>query len=233
TGRVSPAIRNYRNFIERGDALTAAVESGFETHGFEISRTAAEGLDPRVHLTIAGGLRDAAYPSDHFDLVILWHVLEHLPDPQDTLEEVRRILTPGGRLALAVPNFSSLQARLFGPAWFHLDLPRHLYHFPAGALQRLSIECGFHVERVDHLSLRQNPFGWVQSALNAILPARRNELYSLLKRRANASTGLTGIAHRLAYWMGMPAAVVAAALTAVFRSGATVSMTLRKPTGTA
>ena len=72
----------------------------------------------------------------HPDQVIVWHVLEHLDEPRATVAEIRRITRPGGRLIVAVPNYSSLQARWAGAAWFHLDLPRHLHHFPVGRRQR-------------------------------------------------------------------------------------------------
>ena len=78
---------------------------------------------------------------------MIWHVLEHLHDPKGALLEARRILRPGGRLVVAVPNFSSLQARWAGAAWFHLDLPRHLWHFPLAALRRLLADCGFEIRR--------------------------------------------------------------------------------------
>ena len=63
------------------------------------------------------------------------------------------------RLIVAVPNFSSWQARWAGAAWFHLDLPRHLFHFPLPALRRLLEECGLACRSEHHFSLRQNPFG--------------------------------------------------------------------------
>ena len=101
-------------------------------------------------------------PADaNYDVIICSHVVEHLPDPRETLASVRRILKPGGRLGVAVPNFSSLQARLTGSAWFHLDLPRHLYQFPLSGLNQLLERSGFEVSPAHHFSLRQNPFGWI------------------------------------------------------------------------
>ena len=76
---------------------------------------------------------------------------------------------------MAVPNFSSEQARWAGDAWFHLDLPRHLYQFPLESLKRLLRDTGFAPVSDHHFSLRQNPFGWIQSAQNrrASLPRKR------------------------------------------------------------
>jgi len=114
----------------RGVILGPLADRGFEVHGVEISAEAAQGADPRAEIRIASSLGDAGYEAGFFDQVVIWHVLEHVADPRGTLEEVARILRPGGRLIVAVPNFSSAQARWTGAAWFHLDLPRHLYHFP-------------------------------------------------------------------------------------------------------
>lgn len=168
----------------RGVILGALADRGLETHGFEVSEAAARGVDPRAKICVAPRLEDANYPDAHFDGVIIWHVLEHVRDPRRTLETIRRILRPGGRLVIAVPNFGSPQARWAGPAWFHLDLPRHLYHFPLPALRRLLERTGFGIRSEHHFSLRQNPFGWLQSWQNRSKEFPRNGLYTLLYRRS-------------------------------------------------
>ncbi len=212
----------------RGVLLSSLADRGFEAHGFEISETAAAGADPRAHIRVASSLHEAGYRTRFFDAVVLWHVLEHLPDPRETLTEIRRIMRRGGRLAVAVPNFSSVQARWSGPAWFHLDLPRHLYHFPKEALGRLLSECGFECASEHHFSLRQNPFGWVQSALNRSPELPRNGLYTLLKQRGGERElpfdAVTRSRLRMAYMLGMPVALAASIVESLFRSGASVCM---------
>ena len=79
--------------------LGALANREFEVHGFEISQTAAQGADPRAQIRIADDLKEARYLTDCFDQVILWRVLEHLPNPRETLEEIHWILKPGGRLS--------------------------------------------------------------------------------------------------------------------------------------
>jgi SAM-dependent methyltransferase len=209
----------------RGVLLKELADRGFEAHGFEVSAAAAEGVDSRIAIRIGNDLRDANYPADYFDQVIIWHVLEHVADPRATIEEIHRILKPGGEIVVAVPNFSSLQARWSGPAWFHLDLPRHLYHFPSAGLAKLLEECGFRVESSHHFSLRQNPFGWVQSALNKLPGLRRNSLYELLHRR-NGDRVPFGLMTRLALYAafvaGMPIALLIEIAASLLRTGATV-----------
>jgi SAM-dependent methyltransferase len=210
----------------RGVLCSALADRGFRVNGVEMSEEAVKGTDTRAEVRIAPKLSDAAYAACSFDQVILWHVLEHLPDPFATLEECHRILRPGGRLIVAVPNFSSLQARASGPAWFHLDAPRHLYHFPLSALRRLIERCGFRCGPAHHFSLRQNPFGWIQSALNRFSSQRPNQLYTFLQRAGQGDSrradGATWLRMWLLLTLATPAACALSVLEAILRSGATV-----------
>ena len=219
----------------RGVILGALADRGFEVHGLEISEEAARGADPRAEIRVASKLADAGYPEGHFDQIVIWHVLEHLSDPRDTLEEAHRILRPAGRLVVAVPNFASLQARWSGPAWFHLDLPRHLYHFPLAALRQLLERSGFEVRSEHHFSLRQNPFGWLQSALNRCSHLPRNGVYQLLHRRAHGDAPPFDARTRLRLWgwlaFGTPIAGALTLLETALRSGATVHVVARRLPG--
>lgn len=216
----------------RGVTLAALADRGFEVHGSEISAEATRGADPRAEIRIAQHLREAGYSPACFDLITIWHVLEHLPDPRGTLEEAARLLVDGGRLIVAVPNFSSLQARWSGADWFHLDLPRHLFHFPLSALEHLLRDCGFEIESAHHFSLRQNPFGWIQSAFNRWTGLPRNALYTLLHSRAAAGPAPFARRVRLRLWLGLllgaPLALVATLVETALRSGATVHVVARK-----
>jgi 2-polyprenyl-3-methyl-5-hydroxy-6-metoxy-1,4-benzoquinol methylase len=216
----------------RGVLLRVAAQAGFEAHGVEVSAAAAKGADAFAQIRIARRLSDAAYPEGFFDAVIVWHVLEHLRDPRATLREIHRVLRPGGRLAVAVPNFASAQARWAGADWFHLDLPRHLHHFRLDGLERMLDSCGFAVESAHHFSLRQNPFGWIQSASNRVRPLPRNGLYTLLHHRdPTVPPPFTPAVRGALLLLGAllaPLALAASALEAVARSGATVHVIARR-----
>jgi len=215
----------------RGTALAALAGRGLEVHGMEISAAAAEGTDPRVRMHIAPRLEDVGLPANEFDLVMVWHVLEHLPQPAETLLEIHRLLKPGGRVVVAVPNFSSWQARWAGPDWFHLDPPRHLYHFPLAGLKRLLRRCGYDLEGEYHFSLRQNPFGWVQSWLNRYDRGPRNALYELLQRRSGTASLREPRRERWRLWsaflLGMPVGLILELAATALRSGATVHVVAR------
>ncbi|MFM2137948.1 MAG: hypothetical protein RJA57_255 [Bacteroidota bacterium] len=80
---------------------------------------------------------------ERFDAITLWHVLEHVHELNDTLRQLRALLRPEGRLFIAVPNYTSWDARHYGPFWAAWDLPRHLYHFSPESMSRLLQLHGF------------------------------------------------------------------------------------------
>jgi SAM-dependent methyltransferase len=216
----------------RGVLLGALADRGYEVCGLEISEEAVRGADPRAEIRIASRLADAGFEASSFDEVIIWHVFEHMEGPRETLEEINRILRPGGSLVIAVPNFGSVQARWTGAAWFHLDLPRHLYQFPASALRNLLGQTGFEVVSEHHFSLRQNPFGWIQSILNFSSRLPRNGLYALLhQRRADEPLPFDARTRFwLCFWLVLlaPLSLIATVAETVARSGATIHFVSRK-----
>lgn len=96
-----------------------------------------------------GNLDDApearGYRKGSFDLVTMWDVIEHIPDPQAALRTVRQLLAKGGRLLLETQNVQSRWARLLGRRWHHYKHEEHLYHFDPKTLERLLSDCGFRV----------------------------------------------------------------------------------------
>jgi 2-polyprenyl-3-methyl-5-hydroxy-6-metoxy-1,4-benzoquinol methylase len=216
----------------RGLLLHELAERGFAAHGTEMSVEATRGIDPRVQVRIAPQLAQAAYPSECFDLVTIWHVLEHLPDPAATLAEAHRILKPGGAVVVAVPNYSSWQARVTGAGWFHLDPPRHLFQFSLKSLETVLRGSGFHIASRHHFSLRQNPFGWVQSLLNCRPGSARNGLYEWLLRSHSSqreSSWWRSAGYAACFGLGMPVALAVEIIATCFRQGATVHVVARKP----
>jgi SAM-dependent methyltransferase len=202
--------------------LAGLAKRGVECHGTEFSDETAGRARSLPGLRIHAGPIDAdTYAAGSFDLISIWHVLEHLGDPDELLRYSARWLRPGGTLMLAVPNIDSWQARLFRGAWFHLDPPRHFFHFGPRSLGAALETAGFRVKRMRHLSWEQNLYGVIQSALNA-LGFPRDDLYETLKgNRPLLSAPRDAIEVLLAAAL-FPAAVVFTVAEAVFRHGGTI-----------
>ena len=106
-----------------------------------------------------------------FDVIALWHVLEHLPDPRDLLQAAAGALKPGGVLVIAVPNPRSLQFAVFRRYWAHLDAPRHLALMPAAAIVGSARASGLEVPlqtSSDVGGRGWNAFGWQMSLRNLV-----------------------------------------------------------------
>lgn len=190
-------VRRIERYAPRGRILDVGTgrgvlpglmrERGWEARGTEISEIAARtALDLGLPVFV-GDFLEAPYAAASFDVVVLWHVLEHIRDGHAALGKCRDLVRPGGLLVIAVPNLESLQAALTRRHWFHLDVPRHYFHFRLSSLRRLLREHGFRTVETAHFSVEQNPYGWIQSLLN-VLGFRYNLLYDLLKTASARET---------------------------------------------
>src|SRR5262245_19413565 len=149
-------------------------ERGFRVMGVDFSPEAATvGKDENGVTVVVGSLEDAAFPDASFDIVTLFHVMEHVTNPRDVLKEVGRILRPGGSVVLQVPNIDSWQFRIFGAKWYGLDIPRHVIDYSSDAILGLSVEAGFQVTRVRHFNLRDNAPAFVSSLFPSLDPVSR------------------------------------------------------------
>jgi SAM-dependent methyltransferase len=114
-----------------------------------------------------------------FDAVTCWHVMEHVEQPLRTAKWIKSLLKPEGVFQVTVPNAASLQARVFGRKWLHLDVPRHRYHFTRLTLGSLLCSASFQQVRSTCFALEYDWFGVIQSALNYIC-SRPNALFEKL-----------------------------------------------------
>jgi SAM-dependent methyltransferase len=165
----------------RGGMLTMLARRGGDVIGIEPSRTlwaATRDLGVRV-ANVA--LDEAEVEPRSRDLVILWHVLEHLDRPSAALERIRSWIAEGGRLVIAVPNLGSLQARLGGDRWFHQDVPRHRTQFTIDGLELLLRRTGFSVVRTRQTVIDQGLLGMWLTLLNRLTSAE-NVPFRFLKR---------------------------------------------------
>jgi 2-polyprenyl-3-methyl-5-hydroxy-6-metoxy-1,4-benzoquinol methylase len=121
---------------------------GWEVTGVETDPVAVRAARQHGFEVHTGDLASAAFPDASFGLVLLMHVIEHVPDPRGLLHECRRVLRPGGILVVATPNAESRGHRRFGRHWRGLEPPRHLTLFGPRSLHALAREAGFQEAQV-------------------------------------------------------------------------------------
>lgn len=165
----------------RGIFLAQMKQWGYEAAGTQLSQTAANYARKRFGLTIfEGELPEAPFEPASFDLVTMWHVLEHTTNPRAYLERVHELLKPGGRFLVEVPNAACGSTRWGGSGWLHWDIPRHLFHFTPQTLEQLLKETGFRVEDRSFFSLEYGPFGVLQTMLNRLSRGEPNYFFESL-----------------------------------------------------
>jgi SAM-dependent methyltransferase len=131
-----------------GEMIVQLKLRGFDAYGVEPNPAAAEFARSTLGLTVwSGSIGDVPAHAGPFDLITLWHVLEHVPDLNRALKQLHGMLTASGRLAIAVPNPLSLDAKVYGSTWVAWDAPRHLYDFEPAVLTALLETSGFRAER--------------------------------------------------------------------------------------
>ncbi|MBM6500801.1 class I SAM-dependent methyltransferase [Flavobacterium macrobrachii] len=117
-----------------GDFLAVANSDGWQTVGIEPSTKAKE-------IAIKKGVNFAqdfaSLESNSFDIITMWHVLEHVPNLEEYISELKRLIKSSGTIIIAVPNFKSYDAKYYGEFWAAFDVPRHLWHFSKTAIQKL------------------------------------------------------------------------------------------------
>lgn len=156
-----------------GSFLTRAADVGWVVDGVEPSQAAAEIARAKGLDVYCGHLTDAHIGSEQRDWVALWMVLEHVPNPVETIDEIFRILRPGGGLALSVPNAATWERWVFGRYWLGYDAPRHLQVFTATSLSQLLTNHGFEEVRVIHQANARYWWGSMAAWAQAKFPHRR------------------------------------------------------------
>ncbi len=125
-----------------GDFLVAMQKHGWNIQGVEPNKGARE----KALAKNVPSLEDShSLGQNTFDCITMWHVLEHIPDVEQQISELKRLLRPDGYLFIAVPNFKSYDAQVYHEFWAAYDVPRHLYHFSRVSIEKLFTKSGFNL----------------------------------------------------------------------------------------
>jgi 2-polyprenyl-3-methyl-5-hydroxy-6-metoxy-1,4-benzoquinol methylase len=170
-----------------------------------------------------GTLTQAPLAPGSVGVLSMFHVLEHLYQPQEYLAAAHRLLKDNGRLVVQVPNAASWQFLLFGERWNGIDVPRHLHNFRLADLEVLLDRCGFELVRTKHFSLRDNPAGFSISLAPQLDPMAR-------RVRRIAETPMVRLVKNALHLALMALALPLSVLEALCRSGSTVMVEARKKT---
>lgn len=149
-----------KRFPQRGKLLEVGSGFGYLLDYFRQDGWQVTGVEPneglnrharnRLKLNVLSEiLPDAAFPDGSFDVVTMMHVIEHVPDPTDTLREIYRVLKPGGMLVMETPRYDTLMFKLLGRRERSLSCVGHIYFFTTKTLHAISRKVGFTVERSD------------------------------------------------------------------------------------
>jgi SAM-dependent methyltransferase len=124
----------------------AEARSWYQVQGVELSEWSSAHARERLGLpVVTGSLQQAALPDDHFDVISLWDVIEHVPDPVPLLAEAARVLKPGGRLVLTTGDWGSAYAQRRGAEWHLMTPPWHLTMFSRSTLAEAARRAGLRV----------------------------------------------------------------------------------------
>lgn len=117
-----------------GDFLYVAIKDGWKTVGVEPSEKAKSIAKSKGVSFVE---KTSELESHTFDVITMWHVLEHVPNLEEQIKELKRLLKPSGTLIVAVPNFKSYDAKHYGQFWAAYDVPIHFWHFSKSAIHKL------------------------------------------------------------------------------------------------
>lgn len=156
-----------------GTFIKVASQAGFEASGIEPSGWMCDFAKKNYNVKILPVLlEDAKFPDNSFDIITMWDVLEHTPNPMNTLKEATRILKPGGLLFINYPRIDDLLAKIFGRKWWFL-LSIHLFYFTPKTLSSYMEKLGFK-KLLHKMHIQSLEYSYLVQRLNAYTPALAN-----------------------------------------------------------
>lgn len=138
------SLGNKGKILDAGCAVGAFLEvcqkDNWQIAGIEPDKSARGIAEKTLDIEIQESIIEASFTEDSFQIITLWHVLEHIHELDASIEKVKKWLAPKGSLLIAVPNANAYERNIFGEFWAAYDVPRHLYHFTPQTFEKLMIK---------------------------------------------------------------------------------------------
>ena len=131
-----------------GDFLEVALRNEWIVKGIEPNETARAIANRKTNGAVIDPSEINHLESERYDIITLWHVLEHLPDLELEVKRLKKLLKPSGKIIIAVPNYNSFDAKYYNSYWAAYDAPRHLWHFSQNSIKRLFNEQGISTTKI-------------------------------------------------------------------------------------
>lgn len=131
-----------------GEFLNTVKQDGWKTIGIEPSPSARKQGIENYKLDVREESELENLPANSFDVITMWHVMEHVAHPRERVQKLNELLKSDGVLIIAVPNRNSYDAKFYGAKWAAYDVPRHLWHFRAQDMRKLVEQFGFEVKQI-------------------------------------------------------------------------------------
>lgn len=131
-----------------GDFLLAAKNNGWLVNGVE-PNTNARKLALEKSIQLNNDINN--FQGEKYDVITMWHVLEHVTNLDEFIETLNRLLKPDGTIIIAVPNFKSYDANYYKEFWAAYDVPRHLWHFSKTSIKKIFIKKGIKLKKIKPL----------------------------------------------------------------------------------
>ncbi|MDH0659704.1 class I SAM-dependent methyltransferase [Empedobacter sp. GD03865] len=177
-----------------GDFLEHLQKNGYDVLGMEPNDSARRIAQSKVGIEKVTST-ELEQNTEKYDIITLWHVLEHIPNLNEIIGELKNHLTDNGVLIIAVPNHQSYDAKYYGKYWAAYDVPRHLWHFSDKSMSNLLSNFGMKIDKISPMKLdafyvsllsekyKGNKFGYfnaIKVALKSNYLAKNNGQYSSL-----------------------------------------------------
>lgn len=134
-----------------GDFLHTAEQHGWQCTGVEPSEDAKAIAQKRIKAEILSSDALEKIPNETFDVITMWHVLEHVDNIKWQVAQLYRLIKPNGKVVIALPNYQSYDAQFYKELWAAYDVPRHLNHFNKKTLAKIFDSCGLKLIKTEKL----------------------------------------------------------------------------------